>query len=160
MRSFMSLAVGALFFALLGLSGGCASIVDPGPDKVTFNSEPDGAMVSIDGKNIGATPVVASIERRAQYVTFTKDGYEDTKVGVARHLNGWVFGNIIFGGIIGLAVDCANNNVNEADPTMKVTLHRSASSAADYLSTRLAWARERVPSWLNPANQKPNPPTP
>jgi hypothetical protein len=141
-----------LFGIAIMLSTGCASIVHPGPDAMTFSSQPPNATVTIDGKVIGQTPVTVKVERRSESVTFNLAGYEETKVPIGRELNGWVFGNIIFGGIIGLAVDFATNNINEGVPSMSVDLHHNATSAIDVKSS-LAWLRSRTPEWLDPGKR-------
>jgi hypothetical protein len=118
----------ALVCAASILCTGCASIVSPGPDKVSFNSRPPGATVVIDGVKLGQTPITAQVRRKAQYATFVKDGYEESKVPVDRHLNGWIFGNILFGGIIGIVVDVATNNHMKAEKSQQVDLRRSATA--------------------------------
>lgn len=105
-----------LLAALVCLGTGCASIVTGTHRKVTFNSNPSGAKVTIatpKGKVIreGVTPFTTSLMKGQPYfvgrkyvVTFSKEGYFDTKQEVKATLNGWYLGNLVFGGLVGLIV--------------------------------------------------------
>ena len=106
------------------LASSCATIVAGGPDAVSFTSNPSGATVSIDDAPVGTTPCEADVGRKARYVTMELTGYAPATVGVDRELNGWVFGNILIGGIIGLIVDAATNNAMQAVEEMHVELRR------------------------------------
>ena len=95
---------------------GCASIVSKSSWPITINSSPSEAKISIkDKKGIeiytGNTPATLKLKSgagffsKARYqVTFEKVGYDKKVVPVEFKLNGWYFGNIIFGGPIGLLI--------------------------------------------------------
>jgi hypothetical protein len=94
----------------------CASIVSKSSWPITINSSPSEAKISIkDKKGIeiytGNTPATLKLKSgsgffsKARYqVTFEKVGYEKKVVPVEFKLNGWYFGNIIFGGPLGLLI--------------------------------------------------------
>lgn len=90
----------------LALSG-CATIVDGGPQSISFSSNPDNATVYLDGAAIGKTPVTIPVKRKQanQTVRFSKEGYKDIEVQMASTLNGWFFGNILTGGLLGSTTD-------------------------------------------------------
>lgn len=103
----------------LGLSG-CASIIEGSTQNITVKSEPAGASISITDRggqkiHTGVTPATVSLKRGAGYfkseqytVRFEKPGFEPTEVKIIGSVNGWYFGNILIGGLIGmLAVDPA-----------------------------------------------------
>jgi PEGA domain len=115
----------ALFLPMTG----CASIMSPGPDKVSFKSEPSGAAVSIDGKPVGQTPVTTDVARTAKYATFSLPGYEETQLPISRKENPWVYGNQAVGGITGEMVDSANTNNLMANSEMTAHLHHSLHPA-------------------------------
>ena len=95
---------------------GCASIVSKSSWPITINSSPSEAKISIkDKKGIeiytGNTPATLKLKSgagffsKARYqVTFEKVGYDKKVVPVEFKLNGWYFGNIIFGGPLGLLI--------------------------------------------------------
>lgn len=108
-----SLVVACLSLALLS---GCASIIKHGGQGVSFRSTPEGATVSITnraGKKIhrGTTPLTLRLKRGAGYfraeryvVRFEMDGYSPKEMTLKGSVNGWYFGNIIFGGLVGLFI--------------------------------------------------------
>ena len=94
----------------------CATIVSKRQYPVYIHTEPKGAVVSITNKKgkiifKGTTPAVLSVEpgagyfSRAEYqVRLTMPGYEEKTVPIRFKLNAWYFGNIIFGGVLGLLI--------------------------------------------------------
>ena len=100
--------------SLVIVMSSCASIVAPGPDIVTVNSNPSGADVLYNGKNVGKTPVEVEVDRDASAnLTLEKEGYNTVSVSPDKVINGWVFGNAIFGAIPGLIVDFIFDNVTK-----------------------------------------------
>lgn len=55
-------------------------------------------------------------------VRCVKDGYGDSEAMNTAGVNGWVFGNIAFGGLIGIIVDTATANATSYDPMTYVAL--------------------------------------
>ena len=104
--------------AALAMSG-CASIISGRTATVQFNSNPSDAQVVIHdkhGKQVIATRTPASVELRrkdkfiwpARYTaTIEKPGYKTATVPIDSKINPWIVGNVVVGGVIGLAVDNA-----------------------------------------------------
>lgn len=98
------------------LCSGCASIVDGGSRKVQINSNPPGATVTVinsEGEAVASakTPTKVRLVRDNGYfhgehytVKFDLPGYYPSEVAIAPEINPWYFGNIVFGGVIGIAV--------------------------------------------------------
>ena len=88
-------------------STGCASIVSGGNERpVDIDTDPPGAAITVNGERYGTTPQKILLDRGEDHlVTLRKSGFEPFEFEVEPELNGWVFGNIIFGGFIGLGVD-------------------------------------------------------
>jgi uncharacterized protein YceK len=103
-------------FITLALLSGCASIIDGANQNMTFRTEPEAATVSITNKagekiHQGATPLTLSLKRGAGYfqsesyqVRFEKTGFKSTMVTINGGVNGWYFGNILVGGLIGMLI--------------------------------------------------------
>lgn len=90
---------------------GCATILQPGPDKIPVTSVPPGATVLLNGYIKGVTPVEVVVKRDDKCsLEIHKDGYQTIYLDQEKVVAGWVFGNIVFGGVIGLLVDLAMNN--------------------------------------------------
>ncbi len=97
-------AVGIAVASLMAT--GCASIINGSHQDLTVTSQPAALCVSINGEPYGATPVVASLERNKTYVVeVQKDHYLPYQQTVVPVMNGMVWGNLIFGGLIGMVVD-------------------------------------------------------
>ena len=108
-----SILVAVSFFFLAG----CASIVSHGPQVVTINSSPSGANMTLcnarTGQRMatGRTPYTVTLDRGQGYfkaarysVKCEKIGYQPAQQSLTASLNGWYWGNIIFGGIIGMFI--------------------------------------------------------
>lgn len=103
------------FVALL-LFFGCASIVSKVTYPIMINSTPTNAKISITDKKgkeifLGNTPALVKLKAgsgyfsKAEYqVKFSSLGYEDKIVPITFNLDGWYFGNIFFGGLIGMLI--------------------------------------------------------
>ncbi|RIJ47928.1 hypothetical protein D1614_12435 [Maribellus luteus] len=123
----MKLKTTAFILAVLLLTS-CASIVSKSIYSVSINSNPSEANISITtekGKEVfnGNTPAVVDLKagdgffKKASYsVKFSKSGYEEKVVPIHFKLDGWYWGNIIFGGLIGmLIVDPATGAMYKLD---------------------------------------------
>jgi len=133
----------ALLGALSLLSSGCASIVHSGPRDVAVVSSPPGATVSIfdrDGKQVmkQTTPFTASLSPKYGYfkgqqyrAVFDMPGYQSSEVQIKPVVSGWFYGNILFGGLIGmLAVDPNTGAMyNLAPNSINQTLTPQATAA-------------------------------
>jgi hypothetical protein len=104
-----------LSFAVL-LAGGCASIVHSGNRSININTEPVGAKATMskpDGTvvSVQTTPCTFSLDPKRGYfkgqdytLMLELKGYKTTEVAFHHELSGWYFGNIVFGGLIGMVI--------------------------------------------------------
>jgi len=107
--------VGAVATAVVLCS--CASIIHGTHQDVGISSNPTGAQVSVDGQVKGATPVVANLTRKDNHIVRIElAGYKPYETTLTRKVSGWVWGNIVFGGLIGLAVDAINGALYNLTP--------------------------------------------
>jgi uncharacterized protein YceK len=107
----------SLILGTLLLVTGCASIVSGTTQPISFNSTPIGARVLINGADMGKTPLTLELKRKQSYaVAINLDGYKPETMNIERGLNGWVWGNIIFGGLIGVVVDAASGSMYKLTP--------------------------------------------
>jgi hypothetical protein len=99
-------------------SGGCATIVAKSSQTITVSSVPEDAAVRISNSagaavHSGNTPMTVTLKKGRGYfkpehytVRISKDGFQPHEISIDGAINGWYFGNILFGGLIGmLAVD-------------------------------------------------------
>lgn len=108
-----SLAIGT--FALM--FSGCASIMTDNLQPVTINSSPEGAKIKIDGQFAGKTPVVIQVDRKSETeLAIEMEGYETHKQKLNTEINGWFWGNIIIGGLLGSTTDASTGDMYEYAP--------------------------------------------
>ncbi|WLQ16223.1 hypothetical protein O5O45_09880 [Hahella aquimaris] len=98
------------------LVSGCASIVSDNSYPLAIESHPSQAQFVITNKNgdaihSGTTPETVTLQSGSGYfssekykIRFSKAGFHEKEVEVNTTLDGWYFGNILLGGLIGLLV--------------------------------------------------------
>jgi hypothetical protein len=98
------------------MTSGCATIVHGGPRDISVTSTPAGAIVSIyDRSNAlvqtNTTPFVAKLPTRYGYfkgqryrLVFELPGHARAEVNLQSSVSGWYFGNLVFGGLIGMLI--------------------------------------------------------
>jgi len=101
------------------MAWGCASIIEGKTQAVTFNSEPSGAQVIINGMPMGVTPATITLKKN-EYdnanVVFKKEGHQDQQANLNTKVTGWFWGNIISGGLLGSATDAISGAMWEYSP--------------------------------------------
>lgn len=122
---FVALAIASLTAA------GCASIIHGTRQDVGISSSPSSAQVTVDGIQTGATPVVAHLTRKDNHIVKLQlAGYKPYETTLTRSVSGWVWGNIVFGGLIGLAVDAISGGLYKLTPEqMSGTLLANSATA-------------------------------
>ncbi len=95
----------------------CASIIHGTTQDIAVNSNPDGVKVIVKGVHMATTPAVIELKRKESTILrFEKEGYNSVEVILKRTTDGWVWGNILLGGIIGFIVDFSNGAAYKLSP--------------------------------------------
>lgn len=134
-------------FLILSISilvSGCASIVSSSNYDVTISSDPSGANFTVtnrSGKSIftGATPASVTLGASSGYFkneTYTikldMPGYQQKVYTLSSTLDGWYWGNLFVGGLIGmLAVDPATGAMYKLPANVMVKLDESDEAQKD-----------------------------
>jgi len=112
----MYLKMTAIVMVSVFLFSSCASIVSKSTYPLSINSSPSNAKVSITDKKgkeiyLGNTPATVKLKAgagffsKAEYqVKFSSPGYDDKIVPITFKLDGWYFGNLLLGGVIGMLI--------------------------------------------------------
>jgi hypothetical protein len=124
-RSIGALMVGAAFLA------SCGTMVNGTTQRLKVVSEPPGAQVKVDSVPVGETPTSIELKRKVSHVVrIEKAGYLSYEETVSQSTSGWIAGDIILGGLIGLAVDAMSGGMYNLTPEeISPTLLKSPSSA-------------------------------
>lgn len=113
--AFRKFIAAVLVVALIGMQG-CASIVGESRYPVAVSSAPAGANFEITDENgtvihSGQTPSTVTLKSGNGYFSgqtyrlhFKKAGYPDKTIELDSSLSGWYWGNIVFGGLIGMLI--------------------------------------------------------
>ncbi len=117
--------------ALVIMLMGCATIMHGSSQTVGISSSPSGARVTINGEYRGETPLRIELARKQDYIIkLEKEGFEPASSTITSKVSGMTFGNIIFGGLIGLAVDAGSGGLYKlSQDDVQITL--SKLGAAD-----------------------------
>ena len=101
------------------LSEGCATIMNGNTVDVTVVTTPNDAEAKFNGQIYRTSaPVAIPVPRGKDDLTIRieKEGYEPQDVKLERRFVGWVWGNVIFGGLIGLAIDLVTQRAWSVEP--------------------------------------------
>ncbi len=114
---------------LLMLASGCATITKGTSQTVTVDTDPGGAICRLtrDDKPLAVvnpTPGSISIGKSSGVIAIacTKDGFQESAGSLASEFQAMTFGNVLFGGLIGVVVDSASGATHEYPPLVKITL--------------------------------------
>ena len=103
--------------SLLMLVSGCATVVSGPSQHIGIASIPTGATVSVDNVARGQTPVLTPLSRKDDHLVKVElPGYHPFEATLTRSVNGWVFGNILIGGLIGVGVDALSGAMYSLTP--------------------------------------------
>lgn len=113
----------SIFVALIV---GCASIMTGTSQDYNIKTKPEGAHVKIEHgpnlvKNIfvweGNTPAIVKLRREYEYkVTIALDSYKTEEILLSHDTNGWVWWNLLCGGVLGFAIDLTNGAAKKLQP--------------------------------------------
>lgn len=128
----------------------CATILQGTKQTIGISSTPSSADIWIDGQYIGKSPMAVKLLRQDNHlIRLELDGYLPHEIYLTKKLNQWTFGNIIFGGFIGLAVDAISGAIYKLTPD-QVHAHMSmnhASSSKKGDNSYIAVVLEPDASW-------------
>lgn len=88
---------------------GCASIITQTTQKITVQAEPKDSKILINGQ-VSESPASAQLERgikagKKHIIRVEKDEYVSCEFKTRNRFNAWFIGNILVGGLIGVAID-------------------------------------------------------
>ncbi len=113
------------------LTIGCATAINGPTQSVDITSEPAGARATIQPiDHTVITPAAVGLPRTQEYqVRFELEGYEPQMLLLRQQGSGAVAGNLLFGGLIGVAVDESSGAAYKLVPD---PLHKSLQRLLSY----------------------------
>jgi hypothetical protein len=133
---------------------GCATVTGGSHDqRVHIDSNPPGAQVRVDGQPSGITPTDVTLNRRKEHqVQLDLPGCPTYCTTLKPGCNPWIFGNLLVGGVIGLAVDASTGALSTLYPKA-VTADFRHPGALDHVETANTTADSGTPgSGIQPAS--------
>ena len=121
---------------LLAATGGCASITNGTSQSINVNSDPGEADCTLtrDGRELATiktpAPVKVKRESRTIHVLCRKEGFRDGETTMDARFETATLGNLILGGVVGLAVDAASGAYQRYDGLVMVHLTPLPPTAA------------------------------
>ncbi len=110
-------------FQVLGVAlcalyvSGCATIMQGKKQDIVVESSPSGATVKTsEGQRITTPGTLVLVRKRDVVVTVEKEGYESSSQVMKKEWSWWLVGNILLGGIIGIAVDFTTGAAYDLNP--------------------------------------------
>jgi hypothetical protein len=137
----------SLAFTLLLSS--CATIVSGSKQNVKFTSNPSAATIYIDEVEVGKTPFEMKLARKSEHQVLIKlEGYQTYQTSLTKKLNGWFFGNILIGGLIGIIIDPITGAMYNLTPK-EINAEMAKGTAFNYKKGEVyvAVALEIDPNW-------------
>jgi hypothetical protein len=116
----MVVRIAAMLLVAVSL-GGCATITRGISDQIQITSEPSGVRATTSMGHSCTTPCTLTVSRKDEFtVKFEQAGYETqevpVKTGVAGAGAAGFAGNIVIGGVVGMAADAATGATLEHIP--------------------------------------------
>lgn len=143
-----------ILLPLLSLTS-CATVMHGSRQSIGISSNPTNAVVWVDKCFVGNTPIIVDMSRKDNhFIRIELEGYLPYEATFSKKLSCWVFGNIVFGGVIGLAVDAITGAIYTLTPDqIQAELHtnqvvHSQKSNESYI----AIVMEADPSWTKVGN--------
>jgi hypothetical protein len=124
----------------------CTTITRGTNDTWVVETTPAGASVSTsNGYSCQSTPCAIKMPRRSEFVaTVERDGYETVQVNVTHQISGaggaGMAGNVLVGGLIGVAVDAGTGAMNDLvpNPVVLTLVPIGGAAASDVASEETA----------------------
>jgi hypothetical protein len=131
-RALLSVSLISATFVLVG----CATVFSGTRENVVINSNPSGALILVDGLEMGTTPATVPLSRPGlgggKTVTLRLDGYADRSFALQSTFNAVSLVNLLFWP--GFIVDALTGAITRYDPSAySVTMEQERVGMATHL---------------------------
>jgi hypothetical protein len=115
-------------FGLMGLTA-CSSIVEGTDQSITVITNPAGASCNLERQGtsiavVNPTPGTVNVDKSKHSIAVlcSKPDHETSAGTLASSFEGMTFGNILIGGIVGLAIDASSGAINKYPESITITV--------------------------------------
>lgn len=119
----------ALFASTAGLISGCATVTTGSTQSITISTIPEGAtcLMVREDETIGAingTPGTVTVDKDKDPISIecTLAGHMETIESIESNFQGATLGNVILGGVIGIAIDAGSGAMNKYPTSVELVL--------------------------------------
>ena len=137
-RSFLAMT------CLVAVSG-CATFVSDDHQSIVITSEPVGATCQVrQGEvlvgTVATTPgtILVGKSRHDIAIDCTRPGYFPGAAVLEPHFQGWTFGNMLYGGTVGLLVDTSSGAINQYPHWVSVYMRRAGPGGVPFSQLEVA----------------------
>ena len=138
--------------ALLASLSACATIFTGTTQRIAIDSNPEGAACDVTQAgvvvaHVPRTPDVVDVSRGSAeiQVSCTKQGYRTQRVAELSGAEGWVFGNFVIGGLLGVVIDFSSGAAYHYHPSLAMDLDRVTGPQTGYPATGYPTASAYAP---------------
>jgi len=154
-----------LLFLVLSVTSltGCASIVSDNDSTTYIQTMPEKARCTLHGqdfKRVVETPDSVHLPAEAApiVVSCESEGYRTASATLDTEMDGWILGNIIFGGVVGAVIDASRGAGMEYPPQFMVSLDPIAfdtiAKRDEYYDAKISAATELYDRQINKAERR------
>jgi len=125
----MNRSLNGLLLSAVVLTSGCATLTKGTSQTVTVDTDPSGATCTLtrDAKPVAIvnpTPGSVPVEKAHGTIAIAckKQGYLEAAGNLASEFQAMTFGNILFGGLVGVVVDAASGAMHQYPDMVTITL--------------------------------------
>ena len=135
-----------LILSILIFISSCATIMTGKTQEITFDSEPQGAEVTVNGRVIWKTPTTIQLDmKKDQSVSFKLEGYKTQTRRLETKIQGFFWGNIVSGGFIGSTTDGITGGMHEYSPNQYyITLSKDKNVSSTIYGSEKAEVKEFI----------------
>ncbi|MEL6978634.1 MAG: hypothetical protein AAGM38_08160 [Pseudomonadota bacterium] len=129
-------------------ASGCATIMEGSDQSILINTAPQGAtcQLSRDGDSLSTvnqTPGSANVSKSKDDITVLCDkaGFERTSKQVESGFEGMTLGNLLVGGVIGVAIDAGSGAINDYPGEITIVLTPEQVDSFGATAQTEAWSQ-------------------
>jgi len=106
-----------LFLVVTFLFAGCAYFINGKFQEMSISSSPSKATIFINGREVGRTPVIYALRRNVDTsIEIQLEGYKPYEILLNKKISNWFWFDLLFWGIIGIAVDYPTGTMYKFEP--------------------------------------------